>query len=392
MAESLTEGLIETLQGAMFVLDTPGAMVRSAIGGGNPLAAAVDQDARIYGRDLLRQWGMIGPEDTWGNFAGGVATEIALDPLNALFLGAGQLSRARHLAKVGRANTAVDAANVAAKARYADDVARGFMPADVAAATKIVDEAGDPLRLYHGAKDAPSASPNVPSKRLRPVSPAGTEDVVHFGPAYYMTDDPGVAGTFAAQHATQVEQPMWLLDWAGKADPIDTLAARIGASGSPKAGAMMHELNTPGSANQLKALLDEAGIAADDVMRQTVPPEPGVMHHFVDARNPLLLETPEGQAAWKAAYAAKPDDPRPVLQEMGYDAIVGSESSTWGGELASPLSGGARYNVTAVLDPAQAYLPYVAEPPVPQPALQPRRRLPLVPALAGYNAAQAVGR
>ena len=38
----------------------------------------------MSGRDLLRQHGLVGQENNWGNFFGGVAAEIATDPLSYL--------------------------------------------------------------------------------------------------------------------------------------------------------------------------------------------------------------------------------------------------------------------------------------------------------------------
>jgi len=84
------------LTGAGYVtdwIDTPGAMARGAISAGmkgeDPLSAAANAfyqkgDQRVSGRDLLRQAGVVGDRDNWGNFAGGIAAEIALDPLSLL--------------------------------------------------------------------------------------------------------------------------------------------------------------------------------------------------------------------------------------------------------------------------------------------------------------------
>ena len=93
------------------VLDTPGSMVRDALAGQNPfdqLLTPFSDENRISGRDLLRQYGMVGKEDTWGNFAGGLAAEIATDPtmlISGLASGAGKAltgtGKATHLFKVG---------------------------------------------------------------------------------------------------------------------------------------------------------------------------------------------------------------------------------------------------------------------------------------------------
>jgi hypothetical protein len=81
------------LAGLGWILDTPGAMVRGGLSGGpmKALSALWDTtDERVDGRELLRQYGMVGEDDTWGNFAGGLASEVFLDPLTYASLGLNQ--------------------------------------------------------------------------------------------------------------------------------------------------------------------------------------------------------------------------------------------------------------------------------------------------------------
>lgn len=78
------------LAGLGWLLDTPGAVVRGTLSAGplKGLAALWENSAdRVTGRELLRQYGAVGDRDTWGNFAGGLAAEIALDPLTYLSFG-----------------------------------------------------------------------------------------------------------------------------------------------------------------------------------------------------------------------------------------------------------------------------------------------------------------
>jgi hypothetical protein len=63
-----------------YALDTPGALVRGILAG-DPLSVFGTSDERVTGRELLRQYGLVGSEDNWGNFAGGLGAEILLDPL-----------------------------------------------------------------------------------------------------------------------------------------------------------------------------------------------------------------------------------------------------------------------------------------------------------------------
>lgn len=48
----------------------------------------------VGGRDLMREYGLVGPEDNWGNFAGGLALDIAADPLNWVAGPLGALTKA----------------------------------------------------------------------------------------------------------------------------------------------------------------------------------------------------------------------------------------------------------------------------------------------------------
>ena len=56
------------LAGLGWILDTPGAMVRGALSGGlgKGLSALLEtSDERVDGRELLRQYGMVGDENNW---------------------------------------------------------------------------------------------------------------------------------------------------------------------------------------------------------------------------------------------------------------------------------------------------------------------------------------
>ncbi len=77
------------------LLDVPGSMVRDVMSSAsgtprNPfdqLLSPFSDKNRVTGRDLLRQWGTVGKKDTWGNFAGGLAFELATDPTTWLSFG-----------------------------------------------------------------------------------------------------------------------------------------------------------------------------------------------------------------------------------------------------------------------------------------------------------------
>lgn len=86
------------------VLDLPGSMVRDTIGGENPFDQLLpwnwaSSENRLSGRDLARQWGVAGPEDTWGNFFGGLGVELATDPLTYLSFGGSALTKSGSAAR-----------------------------------------------------------------------------------------------------------------------------------------------------------------------------------------------------------------------------------------------------------------------------------------------------
>jgi hypothetical protein len=125
------------LAGIGWVLDTPGAMVRGLLseGPGKALSALWDtSDERVTGRELLRQYGVIGDEDGWGNFAGGLAAEVLLDP-TTYFAPWALLGKTGGLSRVGKAmeasgafrNLAEDAADFGGAMR----AGRGLPMADV---------------------------------------------------------------------------------------------------------------------------------------------------------------------------------------------------------------------------------------------------------------------
>lgn len=93
------------LSAAGWLLDTPGAIVRGGLSGGPMKALSAlweNSDDRVEGRELLRQYGMAGDEDTWGNFGGGLGAEILLDPLTYGTLGLSALGKGA-LSQTGKA-------------------------------------------------------------------------------------------------------------------------------------------------------------------------------------------------------------------------------------------------------------------------------------------------
>jgi hypothetical protein len=145
-------------------LDVPGAVVRNALAGENPLAPLwhpTTDEGRVSGRDLLRRGGLVGDEDTWGNWGGGLAAEIALDPTTYLTFGAGALTKAGKLAQA--AGVLNDAARLTGKgsrvakmttglghlASLTDDAGRTALEqAARAAGTSVAEHASEPLQSF----------------------------------------------------------------------------------------------------------------------------------------------------------------------------------------------------------------------------------------------------
>jgi hypothetical protein len=106
MLRSLAEMGSSGLSGLGWILDTPGAVVRGGLSGGLGKAASAlweTSDDRVTGRELLRQYGMVGDKDTWLNFGGSLLAEAALDPLTYASLGLNQLVGAPAKTLAGRA-------------------------------------------------------------------------------------------------------------------------------------------------------------------------------------------------------------------------------------------------------------------------------------------------
>lgn len=97
-------GGLSALEAIGNVLDTPGSFIRTALAGENPFPAIFDTSQRVSGRDLLEEWGMLGPNQVGSLDTGdvaGFAAEMAFDPLTYLTFGtsaalkpAGQIAKA----------------------------------------------------------------------------------------------------------------------------------------------------------------------------------------------------------------------------------------------------------------------------------------------------------
>ncbi len=147
-ANSLVSMAMGMASGVGNFLDVPGSMARDVLAGENPfdqILSPLSGENRTTGVDLLRQYDLAGEEDTWGNFAGGLATEIVTDPLTWLTGPLGTLAKGSMVGtKAGL--KAVGKAGLSAT----DDAARvaGKVAGEAAERAKYVPVPGNPARTF----------------------------------------------------------------------------------------------------------------------------------------------------------------------------------------------------------------------------------------------------
>lgn len=164
------------------VIDLPGSMVRDVAAVRNPFDQVFDplgSTNRTSGRDLLREYGAIGDEDTYSNAIGGAVAEAALDPLTYGTLGLSAIAKAGGLAKA--AGKAANSGIRMASPGIADSIAKyagklepqNLRPAireRAYGATQKLDDAGNPDFLTSTArKIEASMAPKVDIMTRRPA-------------------------------------------------------------------------------------------------------------------------------------------------------------------------------------------------------------------------------
>ncbi|MDE2101133.1 MAG: hypothetical protein KGL39_28050 [Patescibacteria group bacterium] len=240
---SLLDALLSAAEAAGNVVDTPGAAVRSALVGENPLDAIFDTKKRKSGRELLEHYGLVRPNEDGldaGDIAGFLA-EGVLDPLNLLGGGiaaklGGKMLKAKKLNKAIKAsNQVAQEANLvrdAARAKLAEALSEnarrsraarshgaadiidiptstvaernaaskaqremGFMPEEVARETKIT-EGGKPKRMLHGTSQA------FDKYDISKADPGAL-----YGKGIYTSDSPAVTGGTVEDVSKQLDFP-----------------------------------------------------------------------------------------------------------------------------------------------------------------------------------------
>jgi len=282
------------------VLDLPGSSVRDALAWKNPFdqwATPLSDANRTSGRDLLRTHGLAGSQNTWGNFAGGLAAEIATDPTN-LISGKAILNAMRGRRAAVSANTGIRAAN----AKSLSQRASGFMPEEIAKQTAIKTAEGAPQRMYHGTNAAFDTFDMGKNK---------ADNL--YGRGVYHTDDPAIASTYA--------------------------------------------MNNPGAQNNRMAYLD---IKKPFDMRNLHTVEsldnmfPGSLNGYLGRRFPQGGAPTSIDPESVAMFLTRGNVNRlpETLKKHGYDGIIHK-----GGK----ITGGKPHNVTIAFDPSQVYKPYIAK-------------------------------
>lgn len=275
----MDDWLLELLAGVGYIFDTPGALTRGVLAG--------KPGERVGGREMLEEWGVLG-ENTEGLDAGDVAgfgADLLFDPLN-LFGGLGLASKASKGAKVAKANKASKAMR-----------AKGFMPEEVAALTKVVDETGAPLRTYHGT-----------AKSFDEFNPAFLDEGSLYGPGIYTTDTAEIAGSYTDKNALATLGMS--RDDIGR--QLDEIAGEAQLGGALFAGQLSKQLksatqhmsdkrlveylenlpsqlgmgHTPLGGGKLAATTHAEQLTFDALIR----PAENIRMQFLDFRNPLDIE------------------------------------------------------------------------------------------------------
>lgn len=372
----MLDALLSAVQALGNVVDTPGSVARGLVSG-NPsraLAGILDPSQRVYGSEIT------------GDPYSGFAVDLALDPLN--LLGGIGLLKGTRAAKLAKATNARNAAMRAA----------GGMPEEIARLTKIVDEAGNPLRTYHGTPEA------FGSYDLARADPKAL-----YGKGIYTTADPSVASTYASKGVGPSGEIYYPI---AKPEEIGREMRAFYEAAEPLDYSRMTDDDWVKEATYW--LNDDGYTEMPDTIRSMFGKRQAPMNvrmQYIDARKPFFpdkMVDPVEALRIKRAHGYKdatgklmseaidPEEAKSIfggldvlgddllrsygvseghLQRAGYDSIVHT-----GGK----VSGGKPHQVVIALDPSQVYSPWVVPSDVPV-----RSQSPLLAALAGLNVARA---
>ena len=180
LLDDLYGGALTGVSYAADTADTPGNWIREMLVGNNPFGHTFDPGKRVTGKDLWRHWT---GEDS--GFWGGMAVEIATDPLTYLTGGLGAIGKAGKIAKgAGLISKSDDLVRIAAKKalkfKNADDLG------DLAkVATTALDKKHSKQWVKLGEELSGGGVGIGPRRARDMLSP---RDLITYA------DDPGIAG------------------------------------------------------------------------------------------------------------------------------------------------------------------------------------------------------
>lgn len=303
------------------VLDLPSSSVRDALAGRNPFdqwATPLTDSNRTSGRDLLRAYNLAGKKDTWGNFAGGMLAEAALDPLNVV-PGMGLAKAARASDAAVAANRAIEAANATSMAQRA----AGFLPEEVIPKLhkSVLDDAGRPKVFYHGSPDisfekydlSRDNGQNLYGKGIYAsdsVRPTGHPDYGYWKKGldglkkYELPEEnvPAFRAAMARKINDDVRDALYkyrevrnrIKEGRGIDEDLDELARKhsyLHTLFNGRHGYVEDAVDTARDLSSSPLTIDEMLFPDDarSLIREFTPPA-GVKKHFVDLRNPLDID------------------------------------------------------------------------------------------------------
>lgn len=219
---------------------------------GSDTFGLTDPDERVGGRELLRHYGLAGAEDNWGNFLGGLALDIGMDPSTYLSFGGGALTQGGKVAKAAGQLPATASGRVGTTLNqlFAHGPPTPALQDALTASGKTLAQIGDMPLGYSvgfglpfrppvaGLGESGIAAGNAVKQGLG-VLDRGARAVPVFGSQYgWMADKAGQAADWAARHAISLldSTAKGATSWLG----INT-AREASAAELPFVAAMRHK-------------------------------------------------------------------------------------------------------------------------------------------------------
>ena len=358
--------LLDALQFAGNVLDTPGSIARGLLAGdpSRAMHGILDPSQRVSGRDMLESWGALAPNQEGLDLgdALGFGAEMLTDPLNWLG-GVGALKALR--SPVRRTMSAP-----------------GVMADDIAKLTRVVDDAGDPLRVFHGT-----------GRDFGAFDMGKADPAALFGKGFYATTDPEIAATYATARSDVLPESVRSID-----NTLEHLAKVVDPEGPyQRLGRTFDNFYTaryPDAPADVPGMMDYLKAQRDSMI-----PRPVIRTHRLDIRNPFDAEamyrvSDLPAAGWMEGtpkdavipgrdffqMSRSRENARRALQEAGFDGL-----KYQGGNYAA-FGQGPLHDVYITWNPDQIYSGLRPTESMANPATA-----PLLSAIAGHNSIRPWG-